>query len=173
MQRGTGTLEVSGETTKRYDMILVRVDDRLLHGQVITSWVPSVRADLLIVACDNAYNDRVMRSFIESFAHRGLRVLVKRVEDAIEEVVSGAFVNARIMFIVSTLKDALKVYESGIRFTAINIGNVHHDMHGRKVTPSVTLDEEDERIIERFKRLGIAVDFHDLPTDVHISCLNG
>ena len=50
-------------------VILVRVDDRLLHGQIICSWVPYLKADSLIVCSDEAASDKLL-----SGDHVGMRL---------------------------------------------------------------------------------------------------
>ena len=51
------------------------------------------------------------------------------------------------------LKDALRIYAGGIRFTALNIGNIHHE-NGRRITPYVIVDGADEDILRRFRQMG-------------------
>ena len=59
----------------------------------------------------------------------------------------------RIILIVGDLKDALRIYAGGIRFTALNIGNIHHE-NGRRITPYVIVDGADEDILRRFRQMG-------------------
>ncbi|MEK7880411.1 MAG: PTS sugar transporter subunit IIB [Deltaproteobacteria bacterium] len=144
---------------------LVRVDDRLLHGQVLAAWVPFTKADMLVVASDEAASDSVLKGAIESEADgEGLRVVVESVRDVAKDTAAGAFEKNRAMFIVNCLKDAMRLYEEGFKFASLNIGNIHHKTNGRVVTRSVILDDEDERVIERFEGMGVNIDIRDIPT---------
>ncbi|MBI5561999.1 MAG: PTS sugar transporter subunit IIB [Deltaproteobacteria bacterium] len=146
-------------------IILVRVDDRLLHGQIICSWVPHLKADTLIVASDDAAADELTSRIMEACSCKELYVTVMKVEDAVRRVHSIAGNGeGRVILIVGRVKDAMKLYESGIRFDALNLGNVHHDGGGRAVAASVILNHEDEECIERFASLGVAIDIRDVPT---------
>ncbi len=145
-------------------MLLVRIDDRLLHGQVITAWVPYLKADSLLVASDEVYNNSLMRDFITSLGHQGLRVSVKRVRDVCMDIRTGALAKERLIIILSSIEDAMRIYEDGVRFTSLNIGNIHHEIDGRKLSPSVIINREDERILERLRALGVTIDIRDLPT---------
>ena len=69
----------------------------------------------------------------------------------------------RIILVFGSLADAMRFYEHGVKFKALNIGNIHHMEHGRKITPSVIVDEQDEDIMERFVALGVAIDIRDVP----------
>lgn len=137
----------------------------MLHGQVLAAWVPFTKADMLVVASDEAASDIVLKGAIESEADgEGLRVVVESVRDVAKDTAAGAFEKNRAMFIVNCLKDAMRLYEEGFKFASLNIGNIHHKTNGRVVTRSVILDDEDERVIERFEGMGVNIDIRDIPT---------
>lgn len=141
---------------------LVRVDDRLLHGQIICAWVPFMKADMLIVASDEAASDSLVSDIISSCGHKGLGVQVKSLEDAVSYL-AGAAADERVILILGGLADAMRVYELGLRFSSINIGNIHHEANGRRMTPSVIVDDEDVRIMDRLCSLGVRVEIQDVP----------
>lgn len=142
---------------------LVRVDDRLLHGQIICAWVPFVNADELIVASDEAAGDALVSEIMGSCSCDGLGVSVTRVEDVSAEL-RRADNGHRAILIFANLADAMRAYDNGLKFTSINIGNVHHEENGRRLTNSVVLNPEDDGIIERFVASGVAIDLRDVPT---------
>jgi PTS system mannose-specific IIB component len=143
-------------------VVLVRVDDRLLHGQVICSWVPHIRATTLVVASDEAAGDRLQSEIMECCGYEGLRVRVESIADAIAEALGSGV--ERLMLVVRDLKDAMRLYEGGIRFSRLNIGNIHHEDHGRRLSPSVMLDLADEEVLGRFKAMGVEIEIRDVPT---------
>lgn len=142
-------------------LTLVRVDDRLLHGQIICAWVPFVKADSLVVASDEAAGDTLISEIIESCGCKGLSVNVRKIDDAVKCVKRTE--KERIILIVGNLADAMRVYDQGLRFTTLNLGNIHHEDSGRKITPSVIVNREDEEIIGRFKSLGVSIEIRDVP----------
>lgn len=143
-------------------VIMVRVDDRLLHGQIICSWVPHIKADALVVASDEAARDSLVTDIISSCGHKGLSVCVKSIKDAVAHVNSGEC-GARAILILGDLKDAMAVYEEGFRFATLNLGNIHHEEDGREITPSVIINRDDEEIIKRLESLGVKMDIRDVP----------
>lgn len=143
---------------------LVRVDDRLLHGQIICSWVPYLNADSLLVASDEAAADSLSREIISSCGCEGCEVTVRGVSEAVTEVSGPNLGGKRVILIVADLKDAMRVYDGGVRFKALNIGNLHHMDGGRKLSPSVIIDSADEGILERFRSLGVDIDIRSVPT---------
>lgn len=149
-------------------IILVRVDDRLLHGQIICAWVPFMKADALLVASDEAAEDRLVSEIIEACGCTGLNVYVKKINDAASYIGEGGLKNKRVILIVGDLRDAMRVYEEGLHFAALNLGNVHHEENGRKITSSVFVNSEDEKIIERFEALGVSIEIRDVPAGVPV-----
>lgn len=143
---------------------MVRVDDRLLHGQIICAWVPHIKADALVVASDEAAGDDLVSEIISSCAHNGLKVVVEGIEEAAKDVNSGTYEASRVIIILGDLKDALRLYEQGMRFSSLNIGNIHHqDQGSRRLSPSVIVNDEDDEIIERLTSLGVDIDIRDVP----------
>lgn len=153
---------VAPRVKKAVNMVkLIRVDDRLLHGQIICAWVPFIKADSLVVASDEAAKDSLVSEIIEACGQSCLDVHVKSVEDAVKFVNGGR--TQEVILVVGDLKDAMKLYKAGLKFTSLNIGNIHHEDNGRKVTPSVIVNSEDESIIESFEGLGVEIDIRDVP----------
>ena len=123
-----------------------------------------MRADTLIVASDEAASDELASEIIESCGHPDLSVDVKSIGDVIHEAAGdGPFGNRRVILIVGCLEDAMRVYEEGVRFPALNIGNIHHHDGGRNIAPSVILNSRDEELIAGFIRLGVTIDIRDIP----------
>lgn len=146
-------------------VVLVRVDDRLLHGQVMEAWVPFCRATCIIVASDSASHDPVQRIALESCATREVAIEVEDLRGAVEDIKSGRLDGERVIVVMANLQDAMRTYSEGLIFTSINIGNIHHNGRCRMVTPSVYLDTADEEVLLRFKGLGIEVDIRAVPWD--------
>ncbi len=143
---------------------LVRVDDRLLHGQIICAWVPFMKADMLIVASDEAASDSIVSDIISSCGHKGLGVQVKSLKDAVSYLEGAA--DVKVILILGDLADAMRVYELGLRFGSINLGNIHHEENGRRMTPSVIVDDDDVVIMDRLRSLGVKVVIQDVPASL-------
>lgn len=143
-------------------VILIRVDDRLLHGQIICSWVPFIKADSLVVASDEAAADSLVSEIISACGCNELSVIVKSVTDT-AAYLSGEGVSSRVMLVVGELKDAMRLYELGMKFPSINLGNIHHEDDGRAITPSIIVNGEDEALLRRFRDMGVTIEIRDVP----------
>jgi len=144
-------------------VILIRVDDRLLHGQIICSWVPFVKADSLLVASDEAASDALVSEIISACGCNELSVMVKSVADTAAYLRGEGGSAGRVMLVVGELRDAMRLYDLGMRFTSINLGNIHHEDDGRAITPSIIVNDEDEAVLRRLRELGVSIEIRDIP----------
>jgi len=147
---------------------LIRVDDRLLHGQIVCAWVPFVRANALIIASDEAAGDSLVKEIMASCCYEGLSVEVESIDEVVRHVSSGGDGGPRTILVVGEIKDAMRIYEAGMKFETLNIGNIHHGENGRMLSPSVIINSEDESILDRFEKLGVRIDIRDVPTGVAV-----
>lgn len=146
-------------------IVLVRVDDRLLHGQIVEAWAPYCKATRIIVANDEAKKSRIRRLAIESCGSTALAIRVKDIEESIKDIAPDNTNKERVIVVFSTLKDLMQAYNKGLRFSSINIGNIHHNDKGKLLTPSVYIDEEDEVILHTLSQLGVELDIRAVPSD--------
>lgn len=150
-------------------IVLVRVDDRLLHGQVMEAWLPFCKATCLIVANDEAKANPVQRLAIESCSSKGTKIMVMGIDESIDELKSKDFLNERIIMIIESLQDAMKLYRAGIRFPSLNVGNIHHtENNNMALSPSVFIDSEDVDYLKRFQEAGVKIDIRGVPSDKEV-----
>ena len=142
-------------------VVLARVDDRLLHGQVVEGWTPYVQADTIVVVSDTVCLEddrcRLMELIVPD--HIALEVI------PLGEL--GALLNrsveSKILLLFAGLDDVLSVLESGVDLESINVGNLHNVKGGTEVTPSVYLNRGDLEAIKRLVHQGIAVEAREVP----------
>lgn len=146
-------------------IVLVRVDDRLVHGQIIEAWAPFYEATCIIVASDEAKKNRIQRTAIESCSSNALAIKVFGIEEAVRYAASDGINKETIIIIFSTLKELAQAYGKGFKAAHVNIGNIHHNGKVRMITQSVYIDKEDEGVLQNFLKLGIELDIRAVPSD--------
>ncbi len=142
----------------------VRVDDRLLHGQIICAWAPFYNAEMLVVASDNAASDELLKGILLSCASEGFGVEVVEVGAAAKMLLNGTYLDKRLILVVGNLEDALRLFDEGVHFRSLNLGNLHHEDGGRTLSASVTIDAEDESVLTKLVARGVSVEVRDVPT---------
>lgn len=155
--------------------LFVRVDDRLLHGQVLCAWVPYNKIDTLLVASDKVSADIFQRAVMNSCGGEDLNVVVDNVDDAVKDLKSDRFLENNVMVVVTNINDAKRLFDGGVDFKELNIGNlcnVGSDGYDsdeeaaaavRMVTKSVILNTLDDDILHGLRAKGVAIDIRTLP----------
>lgn len=142
-------------------VVLYRVDDRLVHGQIIEGWVPFVGAQVILVANDAVSGDnprcRLMRMMTPGRLDLGV-VAVSELSKAIESLAG-----SRIMVLFADLTDVAEAAANGLRMECVNLGNLHHLRGGREVAPSVYLNRGDVEIALDLMTMGIRLEVQETP----------
>lgn len=144
-------------------VVLARVDNRLVHGQVLETWVPHVRADLIVVVGEAESCDPFRRSLFEALSTPRLRVEVARPEEA-EKVVSRDPAR-RVLVLFPDVAAAWAAFRAGLRFDRLNLGNVHPREGGKPVSRTVYLTEEDLGELRELAAEGVELDVRAVPSD--------
>jgi len=142
---------------------VVRVDDRLLHGQVVYAWVPATDSDTLVVVADEERHDILQKEFSGFASESGLDVKVFDGRGACLFLRDPALDNHRVMVVLSSIAEAERIREEGFIFTNLNIGNIHHADYKTKLSPSAMITEAEERAMERLSSAGVTFDIRVLP----------
>ncbi len=153
----------------------VRVDDRLIHGQVAVVWTKELNAPLLVVANDEAANNNVMQMTLKMAVPNGMKLLIRSVEDAIELFNDPRGKNKRIFVIVNSVSDANKIAQNVMDIDAVNVANAGRfdksDPASKKmVFPSVQLNPEEIEAAKELASLERVKSYNQvLPTNPQIS----
>lgn len=131
-------------------IIHVRIDDRLIHGQVAAFWCNTLKAQRIMVANDLVANDELQKSVLRMVAPPGVATSIITKERAAENINAGKYDEERVMLILKSPGDALDLIKLGVEIKSINVGNMAHNDRTVQIKRSINVTQED---IENFKRL--------------------
>ena len=148
---------------------LLRVDDRLIHGQVATTWTKTLQADSIIVA-----NDEVIHNELQIIAQKlavpaGMKVAIRSVEDAIGLLRNPKAQPMKIFVVVNHPRDALRIAEAVPETVeGINIGNYYGSKQLRteekiKLDRNIYLDPQDVDTLKKICALPIEFTIQMVP----------
>jgi PTS system mannose-specific IIB component len=147
------------------DIALVRVDNRLIHGQILEAWVPFAKASTIIVVDDHVASDFFRETVIKMAVPREVDVIVSNVDDFANnyKYIKGKGKKAIVLF--SGMADAMRAYKAGFVFDRLNLGNVYCEECLKQCSPSVLLGEEDVKIIRILLDEGVNIDIRCVPRE--------
>lgn len=146
----------------------VRIDNRLVHGQVIEAWVPYLGARNILVVNDELAEDDLRQEIIRLAVPSGVELIFTKVERIIrflDEQGRVAHSRGDTLMLFATCGDVHRALQAGFSLTTINIGNLHYSPGKQQLCPHVALSSEDIGCLRAFARRGIEMDFRCVPND--------
>lgn len=151
------------------NILLTRIDNRLVHGQVGVTWTTSIGANLLVVVDDMAANDKIQRQLMTMTAESsGVGIRFFTIEKTIE-VIGKASPSQKIFLICKTPETVRKLVDGGVNIKEVNIGNMHFSEGKRQLTKKVFVDDKDMEDLKYIQKMGINVYIQDTPGDLKSS----
>lgn len=144
-------------------IVLIRIDDRLIHGQVVEGWVNFLKATCIFVADDRVASNPFQRSIMELSVPQGLKAVIGRVEDICDLVRTAALNADRIILLFSNPADVLRAINSGLDCRALNIGGMHYIPGKRKLMDVLAVDDADLAALKELAAKGIKIDVQTVP----------
>jgi mannose/fructose/N-acetylgalactosamine-specific phosphotransferase system component IIB len=146
---------------------LVRVDNRLVHGQVLEAWLPALDAHGILVADDEAAGNVLARSAMALAIPPGISFEVLRVASAAEVLRPGGKgpKASRTLLLLRDVRDAVALGEAGVPIPQLNVGNVHFGRGRKQVSPSVFLDADELAALDKLARTGTEVEVRAVPSE--------
>lgn len=153
-------------------VVLLRIDDRLIHGQIVTNWVSHVRAKSIMVVDDKTASNQILCKVLKMVAPPGIPVSILDLKTAVDTL-SQCDKHNRIMIITKTPETAkqliLNVSNDDVFPQDINVGNSCKTPERNKITPNVYLDTEGLAALKEIKSKGFEIFFQTIPGDTRYS----
>jgi mannose/fructose/N-acetylgalactosamine-specific phosphotransferase system component IIB len=140
------------------DLPLLRVDDRLLHGQVLVGWAGALQPARVLLASDGVAADAVRRRIYEDLPHEDFELGVVTLEAAARALAAGG----RVLVVCGSPADARRLVELGAGIERLNLGNLRGPDR-RALTQSVFLTRQDVVDLQAILARGVRVEARDLP----------
>jgi mannose/fructose/N-acetylgalactosamine-specific phosphotransferase system component IIB len=144
-------------------IVLTRIDDRLIHGQVVEGWVNFLKATSILVADDRVASNALQRSIMEISVPQGLTVFIGTVEDVCSRLRSAVFGGERAILLFSTPADVVRAMKLGLDCRALNIGGMHYMPGKRKLVDVLAVDEVDLEAFRAITAQGVKVEVQAVP----------
>ncbi len=147
------------------NLVLTRIDNRLIHGQVLESWVPFVKADCILVANDEIAQNPLKKMMMQASVPSRTRVEIGCIDEIVNLLLSGALDQCRILLLFATTSDAVRAFLSGLAYEKLNLGNLHADKGKARLSCTVFLDPTDMDDLAMLDQAGVKITARCLPAD--------
>ena len=144
---------------------LLRIDDRLVHGQVAFTWTPALGVDCLFVANDRVAKDEFLRMTLGLAKPAGAKLLIKSVADAVTYLNDAKNAGQQLLVLVDSVKDAHALAMGVAGIGSVNFGGIRAKAGARSVSKAVSLTEDDILLIRELVAKGLELEVRQVPTD--------
>ena len=146
-------------------VVLTRIDDRLIHGQVIVGWVPVTHANFIIVINDKVAKDEMQKCLMKMAVPPHIQAVIYTVDGFNLTMESPEIKGHNVLVLVTNPKDLVRLAEKGFKPVKINLGGMRHATKKIEYTKSIFLDDADIEDFTKLKSLGIHTEIQMVPTD--------
>jgi len=153
-------------------VILARIDDRLIHGQVTEGWVKNLKPDVILVVSDKLatceWEYELCLAALPSYI-RGRIVGLEEAPAIINDLQSKGSA-AYVLF--ESPRDAFRTISAGAHIPKLNVGGMHSFKGKRELVDYIFVDDDDSAYLKKLKDIGIELDFRDLPGRENVDVLS-
>lgn len=147
------------------DIRLVRIDDRLIHGQVATVWSKTTGIDRILVVSDVVARDELRKFLLSQAVPPGIKANVITVKKMVEVYHRRLLGGVKVMLLFTNPQDVATIVRQRVKLTSVNIGGMSFVAGKKMLTNFVSIDAQD---IETFRYLdsqGIKLEIRKVPAD--------
>jgi D-glucosaminate-specific PTS system IIB component len=142
---------------------LMRVDFRLIHGQVVTKWCNQVNANRIVIINDALYNDSFMRSIYEMAAPPGIAVEVYTVEKAAQLWKENEMGTGNILVLFKDVNTPLRAFKQGFPIKELQLGGLGGGPGKINVFSAISLSAQEVEDLKQMAKMGVKIVIHVVP----------
>ncbi len=144
---------------------LVRVDDRLIHGQVVTIWLKALGARRILIVDDRTAHDDFLREVLELAAPAGTDVEIHDLASGIDRVREVAADPEPVFVLMRSPVTALRLREAGIEFPLLNVGGIGAGPGRKPLYRNISASPEELEAMRQLERMGTQVELRIVEGD--------
>ncbi len=150
----------------------IRVDDRLIHGQVATRWATGLKVNRIMIIDDAVAVNETEKSILRMAAPAGVNTSILQFEKALANIKNGNYAGQRVMLVVKSPVILVKMMEAGINLLPVNIGNMSNRPGTTQYKKSISMTEDEKAAVEKLLQSGIKVTAQMVPEEPDVSIEN-
>lgn len=147
---------------------LVRIDDRLVNGQIVQGWLKVININKIVVVSDAVAADRIQQMLLAIAVPSNVELEIKTVKAASQDCLSGKYEKSKTMLLFSNPSDVLEVIESGADIKSVNVGGMHFSSGKKQLLCNLSVDDKDAQALIKIHRRGIETEGRVLPADERV-----
>lgn len=145
------------------NVVLARVDDRLIHGEVVTAWIPTMRATRILIIDDEVAADPFNVRVVKALAPEGTKCFVYTVEKGAEKLMVPGLPDERLLLLAKTPTTFARLIKAGVPLKEVNLGGAGIRGERKPFINNVSLDPQEVLSCEEMQDAGCRVYYQLVP----------
>ena len=138
-------------------IIHVRIDDRMIHGQVATQWSGRLNATRIMVINDSIVNDDMRKTVVRLAAPANVSTSILSRQKALTNIKNGKYKGQRVLLICVSPVDVNYLIDNGLPIKSVNVGNLAQRDGTERIRPSVNVTPEEKDAFKKLIDRGVEV----------------
>ncbi len=147
------------------DIRLVRVDFRLMHGQVVTAWLKQVSANAILIVDDQLAAEKFLAQVFLMAKPQGVKVAIRSVEKAVAAFQKGVFGNEKMLILFKTVESVKRAYDLGFPLEKLQLGGLGNGTDKVMISKELSLNEEEVEKLLDMQDKGVEITLQMTPRD--------
>lgn len=144
---------------------LLRIDDRLIHAQVVIGWGNALHPDRIVVADDRVASSEWEKNLYLTAALPEIKVSILSFKECVNQIRGGVFDSEKIILLVKSPESVLELMEMGLDIDSVNVGSLHYSEGKERILEHVYIDANDRANMRELVKRGVTLEARALPGD--------
>lgn len=149
-------------------IIHIRIDDRLIHGQVATQWTNELGATRIMVINDDVATNDVQKTVLRMAAPPNVATSIITKATAAANILAKKYLGQKVLIVVKSPQDLVDLMALGLPITNVNVGNLSVREGTRHVRPTVSITADEEQAFNTLLQKGVEITTIMVPGDKKI-----
>lgn len=148
---------------------IIRVDDRLIHGQVAIGWTRSRGINTILAIDDATAKDRMQCQLMKMATPPGVTPYFLTVEDAAEKILKDTYKNKKVMILVKGPAELSALLDKGIAMSEVNIGNQRSGENKIQLASQMFATKEELNLWKQISDKGVKLYAQGVPGGAYLN----
>ena len=142
---------------------VLRIDDRLIHAQVVIGWGRIVHPDRIVVADDGVSADEWEKTLYMNAVSSDIKVSILCLADTVDQIRGGVFDKESVILLVRRPQSVLALIDLGLAVDEVNVGGLHYGEGKEKLMEHLYVSKEERSALRELVKRGVTLEARALP----------
>ncbi len=151
---------------------MVRVDHRLLHGQVAFAWTKTLGVDCILIANDEVAKDTLRMGALRMAAPSGVKLVIKSMEDSVANMKAGKTDKYNLFILLESIEDAYRLTEEVPEIKFINLGGIKSASDKRQISKAIFVSDKDCDLLRKMNDKDVKLEIRMVPDEKPLNAMD-